>query len=177
MKHCWDVEAANRFNPTFLHPAGWLIPLTKSVISRFFIHRVCPLVTGGKKHVIIHLLTRTNHQVHLKTSENQWIGLREISRKPWFLPSNIGLSCKFPIIQFYEKNSKTRLIHGDVHQRICQLATQSRGNIISFLPAKKLRANQGYGNAKMEKVWKGDISCTLPYLTISYHILPLFLHF
>jgi hypothetical protein len=29
----------------------------------------------------------------------------------------------------------------------------------------------------MEKVWKGDISCTLPYLTISYHILPLFLHF
>lgn len=71
-----------------------------------------------------------------------------------------------------QKNSKTRLIHGDVHQRICQLATQSRGNIISFLPAKKLRANQGHGNAKTEKVWKGEISCILPYLTISYHILP-----
>ena len=27
----------------------------------------------------------------------QWIGLREhLDRKPWFLPSNIGLSCKFP---------------------------------------------------------------------------------
>jgi hypothetical protein len=26
----------------------------------------------------------------------QWIGLREnLNRKPWFLPSNIGLSCKF----------------------------------------------------------------------------------
>jgi hypothetical protein len=25
-----------------------------------------------------------------------WIGLREnLNRKPWFLPSNIGLSCKF----------------------------------------------------------------------------------
>ena len=25
---------------------------------------------------------------------SHWIGLREIYRKPWFLPSNIGLSCK-----------------------------------------------------------------------------------
>ena len=70
-----------------------------------------------------------------------------------------------------QKNSKTRLIHGDVHQRICQLATQSRGNIISFLPAKKL-GHSGVWYPKMEKVWKGEISCILPYLTISYHILP-----
>ena len=26
---------------------------------------------------------------------DHWIGLREIYRKPWFLPSNIGFSCKF----------------------------------------------------------------------------------
>ena len=36
----------------------------------------------------------------------QWIGLRENrSRKPWFLPSNIGLSCKFshhPILWFMD---------------------------------------------------------------------------
>ena len=50
-----------------------------------------------------------------------------------------------------QKNSKTRLIHGDVHQRICQLATQSRGNIISFLPAKKL-GHSGVWYPKMEKV-------------------------
>ena len=33
-----------------------------------------------------------------------WIGLREnLNRKPWFLPSNIGLKpVNFPIIQFYE---------------------------------------------------------------------------
>jgi hypothetical protein len=33
-----------------------------------------------------------------------WIGLREnLNRKPWFLPSNIGISgSNFPIIQFYD---------------------------------------------------------------------------
>ena len=35
----------------------------------------------------------------------QWIGLREnLNRKPWFLPSNIGLSCKFshhPVLWIY----------------------------------------------------------------------------
>ena len=44
--------------------------------------------------------------------QRQWIGLREnLNRKPWFLPSNIGLSCKFshhPILwkwlMFYRKN-------------------------------------------------------------------------
>jgi hypothetical protein len=37
-------------------------------------------------------------------SDIQWIGLREnLNRKPWFLPSNIGLSgSNVPIIQFYE---------------------------------------------------------------------------
>jgi hypothetical protein len=36
----------------------------------------------------------------------QWIGLREnLNRKPWVLPSNIGLKpVIFPIIQFYEYN-------------------------------------------------------------------------
>jgi len=35
---------------------------------------------------------------------DQWIGLREnLNRKPWFLPSNIGLKpVNFPIIQFYD---------------------------------------------------------------------------
>ena len=29
-------------------------------------------------------------------SKQEWIGLREnLNRKPWFLPSNIGVSCKF----------------------------------------------------------------------------------
>jgi len=29
-------------------------------------------------------------------ARDQWIGLREnLNRKPWFLPSKIGLSCKF----------------------------------------------------------------------------------
>ena len=33
----------------------------------------------------------------------QWIGLREnLNRRPWFLPSNIGFSCIFSIIQFYD---------------------------------------------------------------------------
>jgi len=34
---------------------------------------------------------------HLRTlPQNQWIGLREnLNRKPWFLPSNIVVSCKF----------------------------------------------------------------------------------
>jgi hypothetical protein len=30
--------------------------------------------------------------------QNHWIGLSEnLNRKPWFLPSNIGLSCKFSL--------------------------------------------------------------------------------
>ena len=38
-----------------------------------------------------------------KAGISHWIGLREtLNRKPWFLPSNIGLSgFNFPIIQFY----------------------------------------------------------------------------
>ena len=39
----------------------------------------------------------------IRKSYYQWIGLSgEIYRKPWFLPSKIGLSCKFFIIQFYD---------------------------------------------------------------------------
>ena len=41
-------------------------------------------------------------------SINQWIALREnLNRKPWFLPSNIGLSCKFshhPILWIKQVN-------------------------------------------------------------------------
>ena len=39
----------------------------------------------------------------------QWIGLREnLNRKPWFLPSNIGVSCKFshhPILWYMQYSS------------------------------------------------------------------------
>jgi hypothetical protein len=39
----------------------------------------------------------------IRKSYYQWIGLSgEIYRKPWFLPTKKGLSCKFFIIQFYD---------------------------------------------------------------------------
>ena len=46
---------------------------------------------------------------HDYQSDIQWIGLREnLNRKPWFLPSNIGLSCKFshhPILWYIDSMS------------------------------------------------------------------------
>ena len=59
-----------------------------------------------------------------------WIGLREnLNRKPWFLPLNMGLSCKFfPLNQSNDLRdfrgfswemgkSKWNIIDGEIHQR------------------------------------------------------------
>ena len=46
---------------------------------------------------------------------NHWIGLRENLQEPWFLPSNIGLSCKFshhPIL--WHKNPMSHLLFQSV---------------------------------------------------------------
>ena len=42
-----------------------------------------------------HFQTFIDRWIMGKASINQWIGLREnLNRKPWFLPSNIGVSCR-----------------------------------------------------------------------------------
>jgi len=48
-----------------------------------------------------------NLEIYVFQIFNHWIGLREnFNRKPWFLPSNIGLKpVNFPIIQFYDSIS------------------------------------------------------------------------
>jgi hypothetical protein len=40
-------------------------------------------------------MTGMNCVIEKMKSISHWIGLGKIYRKPWFLPSNIGLSCKF----------------------------------------------------------------------------------
>ena len=57
---------------------GWI---SKVVISWFFLLRHPPSGPSLDSFIQLH---HTSH----------WVGLREIYRKPGFLPSNIGLSCK-----------------------------------------------------------------------------------
>ena len=72
--------------------------------------------------------------------QNHWIGLREnLNRKPWFLPSNIGLSCKFSLkpiqwntcknIMLKMQNIGTMLQHVRKHRK--KKKTSGRKNTIT----------------------------------------------
>ena len=62
------------------------------------------------KHMCLKLLPQYSRLIFI-----HWIDLREnLNRKPWFLPSNIGLSCKFshhPILWFIQFSASSWFLH------------------------------------------------------------------
>jgi hypothetical protein len=76
-----------------------------------------------------------------KNQSSQWIGLREnFTRKPWFLPSNIGVSC----ILRWEFLAQKSQSPGE----------NPNHNKLGAKSGKKLWKNLGKSGKILEKLWK-----------------------
>ena len=94
----WETQKSPRGSPMFI----WKVEKNLDIDPRYGSEDAI----GCQKFAISIVLDGKNR----KTSDSEhcfyhWIGfVGKIYRKPWFLPSNLGLSCKFshhPILCFY----------------------------------------------------------------------------
>ena len=94
----WETQKSPRGSPMFI----WKVEKNLDIDPRYGSEDAI----GCQKFAISIVLDGKNR----KTSDSEhcfyhWIGfVGKIYRKPWFLPSNIGLKpVNFPIIQFYDR--------------------------------------------------------------------------
>ena len=95
------VEKSGKNGKEEVLVGGWALPLWKIWVRQ--------LGWWNSQYMESHKNHVPNQQPDIKKCSSLWIDLREnLNRKPWFLPSNIGVSgSKFPIIQFYEGEKTT----------------------------------------------------------------------